>query len=244
MIRSLIVGLTCVDPATHGGWDGRVGCWGCDDDASTISWRAEQAGCSPVNQVVLLDERATRGEFSAIVRRMAEMSSPDDHTNIYYSGHGGQVRDASGDEEDGRDETMCFYDRDLADDALWELLRFFPSGSTVFLFSDSCHSGSNYRSQSRFLPFRFAPVLKPKLDCSLIHIAACRDSETAEGMEKGGAATLALSDAIRSGEGNSYQSLFGGMQRRLRGQHPVMTTCGETADFLLAKPFTGGHNGR
>ena len=33
-----------------------------------------------------------------------------------YSGHGGQIEDVSGEEEDKKDETWCLYDGELIDD--------------------------------------------------------------------------------------------------------------------------------
>jgi hypothetical protein len=37
---------------------------------------------------------------------------------FFVSGHGGQVKDTDGDEEDGLDETLCLWDGQCADDFL------------------------------------------------------------------------------------------------------------------------------
>jgi hypothetical protein len=59
-----------------------------------------------------------------------------------YSGHGGQVPDANGDEQDRMDETWVLYDRQLVDDELYSLLGKLKPGVRVAIFSDSCHSGT------------------------------------------------------------------------------------------------------
>ena len=59
-----------------------------------------------------------------------------------YSGHGGQVPDTLGDEDDGMDETWCLYDGQLLDDELRRLWGEFEAGVRILVISDSCHSGT------------------------------------------------------------------------------------------------------
>jgi hypothetical protein len=61
---------------------------------------------------------------------------------LSYSGHGGQLPDLSGEEEDQMDETWCLYDGELVDDELYALLGRFVKGVRVLVLSDSCHSGT------------------------------------------------------------------------------------------------------
>ena len=57
---------------------------------------------------------------------------------LTYSGHGGQVKDVDGDEDDGKDETWCqFLDDEM--DILWS---HFKPGTRLLILSDSCHSGT------------------------------------------------------------------------------------------------------
>jgi uncharacterized caspase-like protein len=84
---------------------------------------------------------------------------------IHYSGHGTQVYDPEGDEEDGYDEALWLWDSDrngpLTDDDLSHLLRKIQRGTVVLAF-DSCFSGTVTRGimggvRSRFhaeLPVR------------------------------------------------------------------------------------------
>jgi hypothetical protein len=79
---------------------------------------------------------------------------------IHYSGHGTQVYDPHGDEEDGYDEALWVYDSERAgavtDDELNAILIKIPAGALVILAFDSCFSESgtrmamDTRSQGRF----------------------------------------------------------------------------------------------
>lgn len=79
---------------------------------------------------------------------------PDDNVFIYYSGHGLQVPDLNGDEDDRRDEAISMYDLApapsgwngvLIDDRFAELLRGLNSENVVVIV-DACHSGTVTRS--------------------------------------------------------------------------------------------------
>ena len=65
---------------------------------------------------------------------------------FHYSGHGSWEIDRTGDEEDGRDESICPIDCNTAgmitDDQLRGLLTFVPHTSKLTVVLDCCHSGS------------------------------------------------------------------------------------------------------
>lgn len=62
---------------------------------------------------------------------------------IYYSGHGFQLKDKSGDEKDGQDEAIYFSEKSYAtDDDIRILLQLAKPGVNLFLLFDCCHSGS------------------------------------------------------------------------------------------------------
>jgi hypothetical protein len=61
---------------------------------------------------------------------------------LFYSGHGGQLPDLNGDEDDGEDETWCLYDGQAVDDELYAVYRRFAPGVRGLVLSDSCHSGT------------------------------------------------------------------------------------------------------
>lgn len=84
---------------------------------------------------------------------------------VHYSGHGGRVRDYSGDEDDGYDETLIPVDFKKAgqivdDDILKILVKPMRAGVNVTVLMDCCHSGTVLD-----LPYRFsADDSKMRLD--------------------------------------------------------------------------------
>lgn len=78
---------------------------------------------------------------------LVQGARPDDALFFHYSGHGGQVKDVSGDEDDGNDE--CIYPVDfkqsgqIIDDQMHDIMvRPLPPGCRLTAIFDSCHSGT------------------------------------------------------------------------------------------------------
>jgi hypothetical protein len=99
---------------------------------------------------------------------------------VYYSGHGSQVADRSGDEADGKDEVMVFDDGYVVDDTLADMLKKNCTGRCrVVLISDCCRSGTiwdipaNVREAER----RFPPNI-----VSFSASADCQTSKQAGGL--------------------------------------------------------------
>src|SRR5262249_51550426 len=90
----------------------------------------------------LLTKAATAQALTSALEDAATRLDSGDILLVTYSGHGGQVPDANGDEQDRMDETWVLYDRQLVDDELYALLGKLKPGVRVALFSDSCHSGT------------------------------------------------------------------------------------------------------
>lgn len=65
------------------------------------------------------------------------------YLTVYYTGHGANVKDTSGDEEDGLDEVMVFDEDYILDDLLAEIIQENANGTTkIILLNDCCHSGT------------------------------------------------------------------------------------------------------
>lgn len=141
--RSLHIGLNAVDPGHYAGWSGPLNA--CEFDAQDMY---EIAGGLGYDAKLLLTANATRDNVAGEIERAARDLSAGDIFFISYSGHGGQVPDFNGDEEDGVDETWCLFDRQLIDDEQYMLWSKFKSGVRVLVISDSCHSGSVIRAVS------------------------------------------------------------------------------------------------
>lgn len=126
---------------------------------------------------VLEDGQATRAAILASIEEWLVVGTqPGDRAYLYYSGHGVQVTDQDGDEDDGMDEALAPFDlvakaKDwegaVTDDELDAILERLK-GRAVTLVIDACHSGPISRSLSdevsagidgaRFLP---RPEAKP-----------------------------------------------------------------------------------
>lgn len=134
---SLLIGMNHINAEHYGGWDGALK--QPEHDASTMKTVAENAG---FETTLLLSEEGTRENVIHQIKTLSQKAEPDDLVFIYYSGHGGQVPDQTGDEEDGMDETWCLYNGQLIDDELHALWGDFKKGTRIIVISDSCHSGT------------------------------------------------------------------------------------------------------
>jgi hypothetical protein len=137
---SLHIGINRVDPSKYGGWDGALA--GCENDARTMAAIAAAEGFSVRH---LVSPAATAATILDEVRRVARSLSAGGTFLLTYAGHGGQVADLSGEEEDQKDETWVAYDRQIIDDELSLAFGEFPAGTNIIVVSDSCHSGTVYR---------------------------------------------------------------------------------------------------
>ena len=109
---------------------------------------------------MLLTKKATRAKTLAAIRAAAKRLKSGDLFFLSYSGHGGQVDDVSGEEDDKLDETWCLFDGQLIDDELYLELGRFAKGVRVLVLSDSCHSGTVTRAAPPPPP---RPGQRPKL---------------------------------------------------------------------------------
>jgi hypothetical protein len=138
----LHVGLNFVDPKHYGGWDGELAA--CENDAHDMAALAKTRG---IKSSALITKKATRAAVLAGLRSAAKALKSGDFFFLTFSGHGGQVKDASGEEPDKKDETWCLYDAQLIDDELYFELSKFGAGVRILVLSDSCHSGTVTRER-------------------------------------------------------------------------------------------------
>jgi hypothetical protein len=138
------IGLNSVNPKYYGGWSGRLRA--CEHDIKDMSSIVSKYGFY-VQQ--LLTKEATRANVKRWIREAASIMEAEDILIVNYSGHGGQIPDRNGDEEDSLDETWCLYDGQLIDDELFSLLHTLAEGSRIIVISDSCHSGTMLKNRYR-----------------------------------------------------------------------------------------------
>lgn len=130
---------------------------------------------------------------------------------MHYSGHGGSVRDVSGDERDGRDETICPLDyakngQIIDDDLRGLLVDPLVKGSQLTAIFDCCHSGTaldlryNYqcvkRGPRRLMFNIISDEKQPRSAGDVLLFSGCMDPQTsADAWEEGisqGAMTYAF----------------------------------------------------
>lgn len=118
------------------------------------------------NVAVLTDKQATRAAILSGLSNLVKSSQPGDFLYFQYSGHGAQVDDKNGDEQDGQDEILCPTDLKVAngtfqnailDDEIQTILGQLKPGVGMLFVSDSCNSGTVDR-----LPMAVSNNTKPR----------------------------------------------------------------------------------
>jgi hypothetical protein len=152
---SVHIGLNAVSAGHYEGWSGELAA--CEFDANDMAAIARAAG---MKSTVLLTKKATRAKVLAAVRAAAKNLKSGDLLFLTYSGHGGQIPDVTGEEDDKLDETWCLYDGEVIDDEIYLELSRFAAGVRVVVLSDSCHSGTVTRARP---PVGEAPHARSKM---------------------------------------------------------------------------------
>jgi len=145
---------------------------GCVNDAT--GWEKLLKTVYGFETKSLLDSNATYRNVTREIKKLVDSSTDKSNIVITFSGHGTNVKDVSGDEEDRRDEALCLYDKLLIDDQLREILGKLAKGAHLTFISDSCHSGTVTRSFLNTLYDEDAPkprYLPPEDDEEVFEIA-------------------------------------------------------------------------
>ena len=235
-------GLNGVNPAAYGGWDGELSA--CCNDATDLAALAGRAGYTAK---AFFDAEATRDQLRDVLRREANRLANGDALLLSYSGHGGQLPCVT--EADGENETLCFYDGELVDDELHDLLSKFAFGVRIAILLDSCHSGGMDRALHRSpqlhrcMPAHVARSLRrperragPRgnIKASVLFLCACREGETALDGTDNGAFTESLLAELPGGLKRAFGFTWGDWFRAASDycaeehpeQHPVARRVG------------------
>lgn len=238
----------------------------------------------------LLDKQATKTNIVKTFKDfLIDGTKPGDTVYFYFSGHGVQVWDENGDEEDGKDEALLPYDSRftstpaarkfrgatstaysaqdtvnlIVDDELHGLLGRLKGRTVVFL-SDSCHSGSVYKSVNPFfvryktpqIPNFYKSVLDPRI-ATPVHKALVTEKHNL-------GADLDVPDvkiAAFTASEDSQPAEVISFDRQPKGFHSVFTwyllhavrggadlrksgkiTLGDVARYIETEVKRGGHN--
>lgn len=163
----------------------------------------QRYGFPEENIRLLLNQDATRAAIEeGVTGWLADNARPGDNVVVFYAGHGSQMWDESGDEDDGLDETIAPADVsptstefDISDDTFGEWLRALPTDNVVVVM-DNCNSGTGTRdvtpfSRSRQLGRDVNAIEKP----ATVARRALPGQEDETGFDAGNAQVLELAAA-------------------------------------------------
>ena len=237
---AIAIGLNKVDPKHYEGWDGPLRA--CENDADDMLSIARSQGYETVS---LKTNDATKEHVRNAILGAAARLKAGDTLVISYSGHGGQVTDTNGDEDDGLDETWCLFDGEIVDDELALLWSKFKPGARIVVYSDSCHSGSVIKrieqdgvtqtEKYRIMPASVAEKLRrlpehQNLDkglpsekdsrsnttASVILISGCQDDQLSNDGHKNGLFTGTLIKVWNNGKfEGSYQQFYRAIRKAM-----------------------------
>lgn len=154
----------------------------------------------------ITNEKATKKGILSALERLTKIAGKGDAVYIHFSGHGQQVADLDGDEEDGFDEAWVPYDawkkyvagvyegeNHIIDDeinvCLKKLRAKVGAKGRITLVSDACHSGSGSRGleddeyfrgtdEKFILPSRVARKSGRSNTVEWLFIGACKSYQT------------------------------------------------------------------
>jgi hypothetical protein len=134
----------------------------------------------PTTRVLRRDGARCRALLSALAR---QLRAPAQRAVVYYYGHGTQVRDRGGDEDDGLDEVWST--QGITDDELSALFAQTHPTSRLYVLSDSCASGTMIDARLNRAPW--------------VTLSSAADAEEALATADGGAFTVwGLVPALRA----------------------------------------------
>jgi hypothetical protein len=218
VVRVLAIGLNYEECRT----DGICELTGITDSDNFVKM-CEDAG---VDDITYLTDRnflanaalgyaPTKDVVADTIRDIGSRTNDDDMFIFFYAGHGDNVVDLDGDEDDGKDEAFVLLDSFgngsestyLVDDEFSKLLvDSFQPNTRILVFTDCCHSGT------------ICDLDRPDIQARpVVHISGTQDHQEAQDTGYGGAATTALIEVLKeldgTGRGYTIQEVFTKMKR-------------------------------
>lgn len=176
------------------------------------------------NVVSFSSETAIKAD---IKKAMEDAVSKSELFIFYYSGHGGSdwFADTGADEEDGKDEFLCFYDTYMRDNEVWDIIS--KAKGRVFLMIDACHSRTMWRQPKPFSLQGFIPLAATYNEQGSLAMqcwSGCPDNTYSYGNSAGGKFTNTLLKYFSPYE--TYDSLWGKIEsdKSLRQYEEVQRT--------------------
>lgn len=199
---ALLIGIG--DYPQDSGWNKIHG----DNDVSIIKTLLLQQGFVEDNIMVLKNAEATKSGILSAMDQLRGKAQTGDVVYIQFSGHGQQVTDLNGDEEDHFDEAWIPYDakkkyvageyegqNHILDDELNKFLNGLRSKvgirGKIVLVADACHSGSGSRGlgddeevyvrgtdEKFIIPGGGANIVRKEEPVYWLYVGACKPYQT------------------------------------------------------------------
>jgi len=235
---------------------------GCINDVMNIkTFLLAEQGYSEENIRVLIEtdedpvNKPTRANILSCIDELVKDNTSESQFFVHYSGHGGYVRDVSGDEEDGKDETLCPLDYATAGEIIDDELRKrlvdpLVKGAKLTALFDCCHSGTSldlrynyklYNNTSK--KFEFSIISDEHYQISkgtAILFSGCLDAQTsADSFENGiyqGALSYSFLESYKAlnikGKRPSYKRFMKYLLKFIKGRGYSQTPQISSGKFL------------
>nr|QBK90494.1 MAG: caspase [Pithovirus LCPAC103] len=203
---------------------------GCINDIQNVHDMLLSRSYSEHNITVLTDlteEKPTRANIIHHFKKLIYNSASQLY--FHYAGHGSQIRDTDGDEEDGLDECLIPVDYKSAgvivDDELKEILMLLRADQKLFAVMDCCHSGTGldlrYNLYVRVGGSDLVLVQNKRVAATLgqcVLLSGCQDSQTSADAyiddKSQGAMTYAFLEALP--EAKNLVALMASIKKTLK----------------------------
>jgi hypothetical protein len=164
----------------------------CTEDGNNMFKLAKRCGVQDI--VKLWNNEAHYEAVERAIRDMGKRCDTGDYFVFNYSGHGANVQDKDGDEEDGQDEALCLvtpdgkldFERFMTDDDFARIItESVERDVNILIMCDCCHSGTigDFENEE-WDGFR------------ALSMSGCKDSQTSGDTGRGGIWTHSLLLAI------------------------------------------------
>jgi len=170
----------------------------CTRDGANIEALARASGVQDITKIE--NNECHKENVISMIQNVGSRCEAGHYFVFNYSGHGANVADNDGDEEDGQDEALCLvtpsgqidFDAFLTDDDFAEVVTSsIGSDVEILILCDCCHSGTiGDFSHQCWDSYR------------AVSMSGCKDSQTSGDTGKGGIFTHSLLKAIESMQQN------------------------------------------
>lgn len=166
----------------------------CTEDGGNMETLARASGVTDITKIE--NNECNKQNVLNMIQSVGSRCEAGHYFIFNYSGHGANVADRDGDEEDGQDEALCLvtptgqidFDAFMTDDDFAEAVTTYVNSDVeILILCDCCHSGTiGDFSNTCWEGYR------------AVSMSGCRDSQTSGDTGRGGIFTHSLLKAIES----------------------------------------------